>query len=429
MNSADNLYQDIKYLTEDIGIRLTGSQQEWQAAGYLQKRFLQYVTKCEIEEFPVIRRTLQEETLKIRVGGQWESIPLRTYDMSPSTDGAELEAELVFFDSHTDYQREDLSYLRGKAVLHYGGDIDGEENYFRIIDAQPAFLVMVNTRYTAEHPISNSLLPALVEKHGAVPTASVAFADAWRLLSQGADRASLRITGTSGISTSCNVIAEIPGTDPDALCLYAGAHMDSVAGSVGADDNAGGCAILVELARVLSQTPHRHTIRLIAFGAEEQLSVGSAEYVRCHRRDIEEKGRFMCNFDSCTTAVGWNRFTINASASLRKKLREVYRDHDVYYAENLELDPCNDAFPFMAAGVPGLTLMRSNCDQGRFYHHQPTNTLQMLSMEKAAQLVKASATLLSDLADRRDPWELGRIDPDKEADVSTLWQEIFGGWK
>lgn len=429
MISADNLYQDIQYLTEDIGIRLTGSEQEWQAARYLQKRFEQYVPKCEIEEFPVIRRVLQEETLRVRVGGQWENVPIRTYDMSPSTDGTDMEAELVFFDSHTDYQRKDLSYLRGKAVVHYGGDIDAQEDYFRIMQAQPAFLLMVNTRYTAEHPVSNSLLPALVEKHGAVPTAAIAFTDVWRLLTQGADRAALKITGTSGTGSSCNVIAEIPGTDPKALCLYAGAHMDSVAGSVGADDNAGGCAILVELARVLSQVPHRHTIRLIAFGAEEQLSVGSAEYTRRHRREIEKTGRFMCNFDSCTTAVGFNRFTINASTSLRDKLREVYHAHDVYYVENLELDPCNDAFPFMAAGVPGLTLMRSNCDQGRFYHHQPTNTLQMLSMEKAAQLAQASAALLSDLADCREPWELGRIDPDKEADVQALWQEIFGGWK
>ena len=426
MIDAKNIYDHIYHLTETIGIRLTGSQQEWDAATYLKSQFEKYVTSCSVEQFPVVRRALQEESLQVLIDGNWEPVPIRLFDMSPYTNDGAIKGDIVFFDSHTEYQRSDLSYLEGKAVLHYGGDIEVEEDYRRIMAAKPAFLMMVDTRYTAEYPISNSLLPALVRKYGAVPTVGIAFKDAWRLLTKGAKTAELVAKGTSSTGASCNVIAEIKGSDPNGNCIYMGAHMDSVEASVGADDNAGGCAILAELAKELSAVPHRHTIRLIAFGAEEQLSLGSADYVKKHAEEIRDKGLFMCNFDSCTTAFGWNRITINADPALRDRIRTEFRNREVFYEENRNLDPCNDAFPFMAAGVPGMTLMRNNCDKGRFYHHQPSNTIEMLSAEKAAQLAQACAELIAKMADGEKVTM--QIDDTTKADVAALWTEIFGGW-
>ena len=49
------------------------------------------------------------------------------------------------------------------------------------------------------------------------------------------------------IGCSQNIIATTPGTDPKAGCIYLGSHVDSVAGSPGADDNAVGCAILLSV--------------------------------------------------------------------------------------------------------------------------------------------------------------------------------------
>ena len=70
------------------------------------------------------------------------------------------------------------------------------------------------------------------------------------------------------------------------------------------------CAVLLELARVLAARPHRNTIRLIAFGAEEILSLGSAEYVRTHREELTKHGAFVCDFDVqqlwTETFGGWN---------------------------------------------------------------------------------------------------------------------------
>jgi Zn-dependent M28 family amino/carboxypeptidase len=53
------------------------------------------------------------------------------------------------------------------------------------------------------------------------------------------------------------------------LPILIGAHYDAVPGSPGADDNATGVAVLLEMARTFSQAPARHPIRLVAFDLEE----------------------------------------------------------------------------------------------------------------------------------------------------------------
>lgn len=62
--------------------------------------------------------------------------------------------------------------------------------------------------------------------------------------------------------------------------ILLGAHYDTVPGSPGADDNATGVAVLLELARSLSQEPARYPVRLVAFDFEETSYklAGSTQY-------------------------------------------------------------------------------------------------------------------------------------------------------
>ncbi|MGK7908029.1 MAG: M20/M25/M40 family metallo-hydrolase [Synechococcus sp.] len=60
--------------------------------------------------------------------------------------------------------------------------------------------------------------------------------------------------------------------------ILIGAHYDAVPGSPGADDNATGVAVLLELARLLTTEPARSPVRLIAFDMEEFGLLGSRHY-------------------------------------------------------------------------------------------------------------------------------------------------------
>ncbi len=81
-----------------------------------------------------------------------------------------------------------------------------------------------------------------------------------------------------------NIIGEIPGTDPRAGYVMAGAHFDSWATGDGAVDNGAGSVAILEAARILKETGARpkRTIRFALWNGEEQGLLGSLAYVRQH---------------------------------------------------------------------------------------------------------------------------------------------------
>jgi hypothetical protein len=81
-----------------------------------------------------------------------------------------------------------------------------------------------------------------------------------------------------------NVVADIPGSDPGAGYVMAGAHLDSWVAADGAADNAAGSAVVIEAARILSALGVRpkRTIRFVLWSGEEQGLHGSYAYVASH---------------------------------------------------------------------------------------------------------------------------------------------------
>jgi Zn-dependent M28 family amino/carboxypeptidase len=73
---------------------------------------------------------------------------------------------------------------------------------------------------------------------------------------------------------SFNVVAEPPGFDPTRPHVVVGAHLDTVAVAPGAEDNASGVAVLLELARLAAEHDTRLPVVLVAFGAEEPRGPG-----------------------------------------------------------------------------------------------------------------------------------------------------------
>jgi carboxypeptidase Q len=81
-----------------------------------------------------------------------------------------------------------------------------------------------------------------------------------------------------------NVFAEIPGTDPKAGYVMAGAHLDSWVAGDGAADNGAGSVMIMEAARILAsiQSQPKRTIRFALWAGEEEGLLGSAAYVEKH---------------------------------------------------------------------------------------------------------------------------------------------------
>ena len=97
-----------------------------------------------------------------------------------------------------------------------------------------------------------------------------------------------------------NLILNLPSvaqTEKDNLSpILIAAHYDGVPGSPGADDNASGVAVLLELARIFATQPTKYPIRLVAFDMEEAGLLGSADYVAKLRRE-KQKLRLMMSLE------------------------------------------------------------------------------------------------------------------------------------
>ena len=427
--SVSRISKDMTHLVEKVGLRLAGSAGDRAAMEYIADQFALAADECSIEEFPVICRDVKSEILEIRIGGKWQKFPASLFGSAPGTHGKTLSGKIVYFAPQTDFQRADLSYLKDKVVVFWGTHIETPDHYRRLLEAKPAFVLMTDTRYPANCALADGLFPAYVRKYGALPVMNVAYLDVIRWVDEKATDARLKIIGGLRQSTSGNVVATLYGSDPGAGILYMGGHHDTQAGSVGADDNAMGVCTAMETLRLLAEEPRKRTIKFISFGAEEQLSVGSAEYVRKHRREIAVQGKFMVNVDSASSKVGWNTMLWQCDARARKLLTEIAHKQDYYFTESTELCPYGDHFPFCAAGLPAFWFGRENCATGRYFHHRPDDDLTKVSFDLIAQVADISAEFLLKAANAPALPFAGKLPEEFEAATAKCWRDLFGGWK
>ncbi|MEH1863981.1 MAG: M28 family peptidase [Nostoc sp.] len=80
-------------------------------------------------------------------------------------------------------------------------------------------------------------------------------------------------------SEGVNIFAERLGTNKAAKAILVAAHYDTVALSPGADDNASGVAVVLEVARLLGSRPTARTLQLAFFDQEETGLLGSQAFV------------------------------------------------------------------------------------------------------------------------------------------------------
>ncbi len=85
-----------------------------------------------------------------------------------------------------------------------------------------------------------------------------------------------------------NIVAEKKGRTYPERVLILGAHYDTVPGSPGADDNASGVAVLLEIARDIQSVFLEMTVRFIAFTLEESGYIGSSRYIGSLKKGKEE---------------------------------------------------------------------------------------------------------------------------------------------
>lgn len=175
------------------------------------------------------------------------------------------------------------------------------------------------------------------------------------------ERATLRVRVREGDVTGVNVVAAWPGvTRPDFLF---GAHLDSVPGSPGANDNLSGTLAVLELAGRLTGTPRAARSVFVLFDGEEDGLHGSRAYVQANP-EVVRGLRGMFNFDM--VGVNVTPLSVSGAAGL---VEAAQRGAGV--AGRAGSAGGSDHVPFAGAGVPTLFFHRG-LDAN---YHQPGDLL------------------------------------------------------
>ena len=102
-------------------------------------------------------------------------------------------------------------------------------------------------------------------------------------------------------SVHSNIIATLPGVETESNATYiVGAHYDSTSSTnyaPGATDNGAGVAIVLELARIMSQYSFNYTLKFALWNGEEIGFLGSKEYAKQAHEEGMNISAYM-NFDS-----------------------------------------------------------------------------------------------------------------------------------
>ena len=214
--------------------------------------------------------------------------------------------------------------------------------------------------------------------------------------------AQLKWTSQLETGTLFNVISIIRGyttTGSDEAVLI-GAHRDHFGRQAGllfagADDNASGTAVLLEVARVLALAPvaPKRSILFLSFSGEEQGLLGSRLYVSQPVVPLP-KTIGMINVDHA--GVGNGRLTVGVTGFEKSTAEGIGQLAGL--SDKLDLFgyfPGGDHVPFKDAGVPTITVVSGGIHPN---FHQPTDTVDTINPEilrSAARYVLTTAWQLA----------------------------------
>ena len=211
--------------------------------------------------------------------------------------------------------------------------------------------------------------------------------------------------------TSYNTVAEIPGTDKKDEVIMLGGHLDSWHSATGATDNAIGCAIMMEAARILKSigVKPRRTIRVALWSGEEEGLLGSQAYVKQHFGTFEdpkpEYAKFdgYFNIDSGTGRVrGLGVFGPPEDGDILRAAVAPFADLGVAgaIANKSRRLGGTDSTSFAQAGLPGVGMGQDPIEYFTDTWHTNLDTYERIIPEDVQKAAMVAAAAVYQLAMR-----------------------------
>jgi Iap family predicted aminopeptidase len=345
----------LETLSGTIGVRTAGSGEAARAADEIAEAFRELGLEPRFQEFPLLGYDAEEPELEID-GERWTA---------------------------------------GPCIYAHPGEVEGEIR--KLADG----LWAVGEGRIRRTPFGRGPIPFLTGLvyggHIATPpTCFVSVADSARL--QDGMRARLVVRGefVPGRKER-NVIADVPGANPDEAVVV-GAHYDSVWRGPGGIDNATGVEGMRRVAERLLGREHPRSLRFIAFGAEEIGLIGARRYV-LEEKEAERLDQIVGMVNLDCIGRGDQLQILAAPAALLGRAEELARGLGLVdrYDVSTEIgeEAGTDHLPFAQNKIPAVSVLHFPYDE----YHLPEDTLDLVDerlMDDAVDL--ATALVESQLA-------------------------------
>ncbi len=328
-----NVVAHVNALVTDIGIRAAGTEGEREAAAYIAGVLEDAGYDTEIESFPI---TTRDDNSTVGIDGQ--ELAIRPFMMNGSASG-EATGPLLYAGLGAP---EDLAPLdvAGRVLLLDRGVLPFGEKARNAELAGAAAVIVANDE---AGPYNGNL----GDRPSTIPVLAVTRAEG-ELLRPFADMG-ITVSVRASIATITVDSQNVVGRAGDVCRFYIGGHYDSVAVGPGANDNASGTALILELARA-----HRlDGLCVVAFGAEEIGLFGSRAFVAEHSL---ADALFMLNFDMAGRV---DDALIIGDAALTELLLPAVEDLPIR-AGQFPPFASSDHISFLDAGVAAVTITSGN---------------------------------------------------------------------
>jgi carboxypeptidase Q len=209
---------------------------------------------------------------------------------------------------------------------------------------------------------------------------------------------------------SVNVIGEIPGGRKRDEIVMIGAHLDSWQGGTGATDNAAGCAVMMEVLRILKtlDLPMDRTVRMGLWGGEEEGLLGSRAYVTEHfadRADMKLKPEHakLAGYFNVDNGSGKIRGVyLQGNDAMRPVFEAWFKPFQDLGAGTISIRNTGgtDHQSFDAVGLPGFQFVQDELEYNARTHHSNMDVYDRVQRADMAQMAAIVASFVYEAANR-----------------------------
>ncbi|MBN8217210.1 MAG: GNAT family N-acetyltransferase [Spirochaetes bacterium] len=361
-------------LVRVIGPRAPGSGAEKKAAAWIEARFQDAGLKAWTEDFPSPEDG--SESAELKIGGvSWRVWPLQ---FSPV---GRAHGPLVFLGNEEEAARVPVP-VGAIGILMPMADLFTRQALLRRLEAEGLAAVVVVS------PLNDHVNTKIVRDPTLtrMPVITLSYADALHLKTHEGKVATVHVHGEpTRLGVSQNVVAELPGSGPHWMAVFA--HYDSAAQAPGATDNGAAVAALLAIARRLKVRNFPATIYLVAtgseeFGGEDLTGRGSLAFFSKRRAHLAE-AIALVDIDDIGNRLGTATRYAAGPKPFIDKLGAIPQDR-CHLLHRLDVSGGGDNGGAYQYGVPYVWYYDN---ANRPYYHTPADDRTALDLDRVAAFV------------------------------------------